>query len=274
MYQKTRHGRVSGSMFDYHLHTRISFDSITPAKDILKAAEVKGLSEICFTDHYDFNDDRSKKHNIFDIEAYRREFDGISSDTVKVRRGVEFGLTPWNKTELKTLTDSYPFDFVIGSVHYAGGFDPYEREYFERESTEEAFLRYLEQVLECVRVHEGFDVLGHINYACKSPNNRSGKYLHYMDFRNLADDIMKALSDRGLGMEINTSSFSRFGDFLPSREYLKRFRELGGEIVTVGSDAHTTERVGENTDKAIALAGEIFGYVCTFDGRKPIFHIL
>lgn len=259
-------------MFDYHLHTRISFDSDTPAKDILKAAEAKGLSEICLTDHYDFNDVKEKKHNIFDIEYYRQELDGISSKTVKLHRGVEFGLTPWNKSELSILTSYYPFDFVLGSVHYAGGFDPYEREYYEREGTEDAFLRYLEQVLKCVKVHDGFDVLGHINYACKSPNNKSGKYLHYMDFRDISDEIMKVLADRGLGMEINTSSFSRFGEFLPSPEYIKRFRELGGEIITVGSDAHDPSRVGQYTSEACEIAKDIFGYVCTFEGRKVKFN--
>jgi histidinol-phosphatase (PHP family) len=65
---------------------------------------------------------------------------------------------------------------------------------------------------------------------------------------------------------------ARVGEFLPSRDFLERFHELGGRIVTVGSDAHSADRVGENTERAAKLAADIFGYVCTFAGREPIFH--
>ena len=259
-------------MFDYHLHTRISFDSDTPAKDILKAAEAKGLSEICLTDHYDFNDVKEKKHNIFDIEYYRQELDGISSKTVKLHRGVEFGLTPWNKSELSILTSYYPFDFVIGSVHYVGGYDPYEKEYWSGISVEDGFTKYLKGVLASVRVHDGYDVLGHINYACKSPNIPTRKYSTYLDHADLCDEIMRELIKRGKGMEINTSGLDRVGDFLPSRAHIKRFRELGGEIITVGSDAHDPSRVGQYTSEACEIAKDIFGYVCTFEGRKVKFN--
>jgi histidinol-phosphatase (PHP family) len=83
---------------------------------------------------------------------------------------------------------------------------------------------------------------------------------------------MRELIKRGKGMEINTSGLDRVGDFLPSRAHIKRFRELGGEIITVGSDAHDPSRVGQYTSEACEIAKDIFGYVCTFEGRKVKFN--
>ncbi len=261
-------------MFDYHLHSRISFDSTCTPENIVKAAEKTGLLEICFTDHYDFNDLFREKRDLFTIEEYRSAYDRLTSEKVKIRRGVEFGLTPWNQNELSNLLDSYSFDFVIGSVHYTGGQDPYSENYWKGISVHEAFEKYLLHTLECVKVHDGFDVLGHLNYVCKSAHNPTHKSFLYSDYRDICDEIMKTLAQNGKGMEINTSGVDRTGDFLPSAEFIKRFRELGGEIITVGSDSHDSTRVGQHISGALEIAKEIFGHVCTFEKRKPIFHKL
>lgn len=261
-------------MFDYHMHSKLSFDSKTEPLDSVRVAEQMGLLEICFTDHYDFNDFPQKHHDLFSIEDYRELYDSLDSDKVKIRRGVEFGLTHWNQSELAELVKSYDFDFVLGSVHYAGGYDPYFAEFWEHNDANGAFEKCLLQTVKCVKAHSDFDVLGHINYVCKSPHNPTHKPIYYRDFPDIFDEIMKTLIEKGKGMEINTSGVDRVGDFLPSIDYIKRFRELGGEIVTVGSDAHTPDRVGQYTNGAIEIAKEVFGYVCTFEKRKPIFHKL
>ena len=85
---------------------------------------------------------------------------------------------------------------------------------------------------------------------------------------------MKILAENGRGLEINTSGVDKVGDFLPTIDFLQRFRELGGEIVTVGTDAHTADRVGQYIPDALALAKEVFGHVCTYEKRKPVFHKL
>ena len=261
-------------MFDFHLHSSLSFDSECPAEKIVRAAEKAGLYEICFTDHYDFNDDASAKPDIFTAEEYSKIYDGLTSDTVKIRLGAEFGLTPWNQKQLASFLRERKLDFVIGSVHYAGGIDPYFPEYWENISVREAFEKYLLKTLECVKLHSDFDVLGHINYVCKSAHNPTHEPLLYSDFGDICDEIMKTVAEKGKGMEINTSGVDRVGAFLPSLDFIKRFRELGGEIVTVGSDSHDEGRVGQYADGAIEIAKEVFGYVCTFEGRKAIYHKL
>ncbi len=261
-------------MFDFHLHSRISFDSECSAEKIVESAEKAGLSEICFTDHYDFNDDPTKTHDLFSLDDYSKEYDVLSSSTVKIRRGVEFGLTTWNQNELSELIGKRKFDFVIGSIHYVGGYDPYFKDFWIHNGIDEGFEKYLIRTLECVKVHSDFDVLGHLNYVCKSAHNPTKKPLRYEDYSDICDEIMKTLAQNGKGMEINTSGVDRVGEFLPSAVFIKRFKELGGEIITVGSDSHDASRVGQYIPGAIELAKEIFGYVCTFEGRKPIYHKL
>ncbi len=261
-------------MFDYHLHSKVSFDSTAEPSDILRAAETAGLREICFTDHYDYNSDPAVAPDLFTVEQYAQAYDGLVSDKVLIRRGVEFGLTTWNRAELESLLAARPFDFVIGSVHYVGGYDPYHEKYWEGKTQQIAFLDYLNHSLECVKVHDGFDVLGHLNYVCKSEHNPSHKAFAYHEYADVCDEIMKILVEKGKGMEINTSGVDRCGDFLPAAAFLKRFKELGGEIVTVGSDAHDGSRVGQHAGKALEILKDVFGYVCTFEGRKPIYHKL
>lgn len=261
-------------MFDYHLHCKLSFDTNEEPANIVSAAEKAGLSEICFTDHYDFNDVVLEDYNTFSAQDYQNVLTGLHSDTVKIRYGVEAGLTHWNQTEIKALTKMHDFDFVIGSVHFVGGYDPYVKEFWEQNDFDAAFEKYFLQVKKCVDLHENFDVLGHLNYIYKSPNIPAKKVVHYSDFADICDEIMKTLVHKGLGMEINTSGVAAIGDCLPSIDFMKRFRDLGGEIVTVGSDAHNTARVGQHIDQALQIAKEVFGYVCTFEKRKPIFHKL
>ncbi len=261
-------------MFDYHLHSKVSFDSSCAPDDIVLAAEKAGLKEICFTDHYDFNDIYKDKRDLFTIEDYRAAYDFITSQKLKIRRGVELGITTWNQKEISCLLNSYDFDFVIGSVHYAGGYDPYYKEFWAHNDADTAFEKYLLQSLECVKNQNDFDVLGHLNYVCKSEHNPTKKPLYYKDYRDICDEILKTLAQNGKGIEINTSGVDRVGDFLPSVDFIKRFRELGGEIVTVGSDAHDDSRVGQHIAEALEIAKDVFGYVCTFEKRKAIFHKL
>lgn len=261
-------------MFDFHMHSSLSFDSTAAATDMIRAAEAAGLREICFTDHYDCHWSENDAHDLFTTEQYRATYDILPSSPVTVRRGVEMGLTAWNKSTAEAFTQSYPLDFVIGSLHFVDGYDPYDPQYWVDKTMHRAYERYLEETLLCVRIHDDFDVLGHLTYVCKSPHNPYHLPVPYEDFRPLTDEIMRELIRKGKGMEINTSGVDRVGDFLPSARHLQRFCELGGRIVTIGSDAHNPERVGQYADRAAAILKDIFGHVCTFAGRTPVFHAL
>ena len=125
-----------------------------------------------------------------------------------------------------------------------------------------------------MEAHNDFDVLAHLTYISKCRAHPAPRPVPYEEHGDLLDEILRTLARKGKGLEINTSGVDRCGDFLPYTPYFRRFKELGGEIVTVGSDAHTADRVGQYSADACAILKDIFGYVCTFEDRKPIFHKL
>lgn len=261
-------------MFDYHMHSRVSYDAEFAPAQMALAAKAAGLREICFTDHMDYSQKIPHEEISFSPGEYRDAYRDVSLPGLTIRHGIELGLTPWNKQEAARDLAAFPYDFVIGSIHHVDELDIYFPEFWLDKTPREAERRYLETMLECVTVHDGFDVLGHLTYVSKSPSNPASRIIPLEDYRDIVEEILRTLVRKGKGMEINTSGLDRIGDFFPGAEYLRRFRELGGEIVTVGSDAHTPDRVGRQIPEALSLLKDIFGYVCTFAGRKPVFHKL
>ena len=261
-------------MYDFHMHSTVSFDGHPSPERMARAALDAGLVEICFTDHIDYLEIPGVPSAVFDTVVYREAYDHLTVPGLTIRRGMEFGLTPDNRQQLQKDLQRYPFDFVLGSVHMVDGQDVYMAPFWQVKQVAQVYRQYLEQTLACVQAHEDYDVLAHLTYICKCQGNPTHEPLRYREYRALADEILKTLVQKGKGLEINTSGVDRCGDFLPNADFLRRFRELGGRIVTVGSDAHTSDRVGQYAGRALDMLREIFGYVCTFEGRKPVFHTL
>ena len=261
-------------MFDFHMHSLVSFDGHDAPEQMLRAAAERGLKEICFTDHIDYFANVDKQEWVFDTAVYNGAYDRLTHDTVTIRRGMEFGLKPYNAPMLREDLKRREFDFVLGSIHFVDEKDVYYAEYWDGKSVFEAERRYLEEILACVQVHEDFDVLGHLTYISKCRAHPSPRPVPFDAHREIIDEILRILAQKGKGMEMNTSGVDRCGDFLPYDVYFRRFKELGGQIVTVGSDAHTADRVGQYCHRACEILKDIFGYVCTFERRQPIFHKL
>ena len=261
-------------MFDYHMHTVVSFDGHHRGFDMAKAAAAAGLKEICFTDHLDYDPLGKMGVLAFDTEKYNAEYDQLEVPGLKIRRGMEFGMTVDNREQFKADLQRRPFDFVLGSIHFVDDLDVYYPEYWSDKTVFQAERRYLEATLDCVRLHDDFDVLAHLTYIGKTTSHHAPRPVPFDEHREVIDEILRTVAQKGKGLEMNTSGVNRCGDFLPGAEYFRRFKELGGEIVTVGSDAHTADRVGEHTFRACGILKDIFGYVCTFEERKPIFHKL
>lgn len=261
-------------MFDFHMHSTVSFDGKDRAADMARAARDAGLREICFTDHRDYQLGKDPHLMAFDIADYRAAYDCLEIPDLTIRHGMEFGMKPDNQQQFREDLQLYPFDFVLGSVHFVDEVDVYFDKYWQGKTLFEAERRFLEQTLICVSAHDQFDVLAHLNFLSKARGNISQKPLLYENHREILDAILKTLAEKGKGLEMNTSGMDRCGAFLPSAAFFRRFRELGGEIVTVGSDAHNCPRVGQYIDDALCILKDIFGYVCTFRERSPVFHKL
>ena len=261
-------------MFDFHMHSTVSFDGHDTAADMVRAAQAAGLREICFTDHIDYVKDSDDLSMVFDTDKYNEAYDCLEASGLKIRRGMEFGLYPDNAAMLKKDLQRRHFDFVLGSVHFVEEEDVYFAPYWDGKTVHQAEHRYLEETLACVKAHDDFDVLAHLTYISKARAHHAPRPVPFEEHREVVDEILRVLADKGKGMEMNTSGVDRCGDFLPYDVYFRRFKELGGQIVTIGSDAHTADRVGQYAGRACGILKDIFGYVCTFEDRKAIFHKL
>lgn len=261
-------------MFDYHIHSTVSYDGHHSPQQMAAAAKAAGLREICFTDHLDYELGKPAEALAFRVDTYNRAYDDLVEPGLVIRRGVEVGMTPWNVEQVRQDLSQRHYDFVLGSIHHVNNLDMYLPPFWEGKTVQEAERQYFEEMLLCVSLHDDFDVLGHMTYISKVRAHPAPRLVPLAEYRDTVAQIMKVLIAKGKGMEINTSGVDRCGDFLPGEAYLRLFKDLGGQIVTVGSDAHSTDRAGQYTDRAIGLLKEIFGYVCTFADRKPVFHKL
>ena len=261
-------------MFDYHMHSKVSFDGHDSGLDLAKAALAAGLKEICFTDHLDYDPLGQMGTLDFDTEAYNAEYDHLELPGLKIRRGMEFGMDIHNLELFKRDLQRRHFDFVLGSIHFVDDLDVYFEPFWNGKTVFQAERRCLEATLDCVNLHDDFDVLAHLTYISKTKCHPCPRPLPYGEHREIIDEILRILAAKGKGLEMNTSGVDRCGGFLPTADIFTRFRELGGEIVTIGSDAHTCSRVGQYAFDACDILKDIFRYVCTFEDRKPIFHKL
>ncbi len=261
-------------MFDFHMHSRVSFDGHDTGLEMALAAKAAGLREICFTDHLDYDPLGQMGILAFNTTDYRAEYDTLNLPGLKIRRGMEFGMTVDNREQLREDLQRYPFDFVLGSVHFVDDLDVYFQPYWDGKTVFQAERRYLEATLECVRLHEDFDVLAHLTYLGKARSHPAPRCIPYEAHQEIVDEILRELVRKGKGLEMNSSGVDRCRGFLPTADYFHRFRELGGQIVTIGSDAHSSDRVGQYSEEACRMLKEIFGYVCTFESRQPVFHKL
>ncbi len=261
-------------MYDFHMHSKVSFDGKATGLQMALAAKAAGLKEICFTDHLDYDPLEQMGDMTFDTDLYNAEYDALEVPGLVIRRGMEFGMTAGNREQFQKDLQRRPFDFVLGSIHFVDDLDVYYPPYWQGKSVFEAERRYLEETLNCVRVHDDFDVLAHLTYIAKTKCHPAPRPVPYEAHGEIVDEILKTLAQKGKGLEMNSSGVDRCGDFLPTADYFRRFKKFGGEIVTLGSDAHSPDRVGQYSWEACEILREIFGYVCTFAERKPVFHKL
>ncbi|MCX8130695.1 MAG: histidinol-phosphatase HisJ family protein [Clostridia bacterium] len=262
-------------MFDCHVHSNFSGDSQMPVEKACEAAINIGLDGIAFTDHLDLDyPDYNSLFNI-DFNSYSNIMDRIKNDyikKIKVIKGIEVGIQPHVISETVEIVEKYGFDFVIASIHVIDRVDPYTGEYYKGKTKQKSFSRYLQEIEFGVRNFKNYDVIGHIGYIRRycSYDDRS---LRYDDFCDLIDSILKNVILDGKGIEINSQGYR--GDLfspIPDFDIVKRYKELGGEIITIGSDAHYPEHVGHSFDVVREMLVDMdIKYTAHFENRKPVF---
>jgi histidinol-phosphatase (PHP family) len=264
-------------MIDYHLHTRFSPDGRQTLDEMCRAARAAGIGQVAVTDHVDSPDPRfvGTIFTIANPQAYIESIDEARRryPDIMIVRGLELGYTPSGWEEALRLCERIRPEFVIGSLHLAEGLDPYEARYFEGVTRQEAYRRYLVALRDAVPHMAGVcDTLGHLTYVTKFTPYEDGA-LDWDDEPELIDAILHAALAAGLALEINTSGYRRLGAPLPGLSIVRRFRELGGEFVTLGSDAHGAAHVGHRIRDAAQLArqaGMRYMLVVRENGPTPI----
>ncbi|HHY82745.1 MAG TPA: histidinol-phosphatase HisJ family protein [Clostridiales bacterium] len=263
-------------MLDYHMHTIFSADGEMTMEEACQQAVIVGLKEIAITDHMDIDlPDNPLAFQIKDMNQYLINLEKVKDQfkgRLNVKAGIEIGLQDWTLGKASALVADYPFDFVIASVHLVQGEDPYYRVYFNTRDRIKSYTDYYNQILELFQYYDDFNVLGHLDYLRRYTPFEYDPADHKIG-KELIEAILNMLVQKGKGLELNTAGFRH-----PSRQphphpdILKWFRELGGEIVTVGSDAHSVQYVGyENKIALECLKYAGFDYMTSFAEMKPVF---
>lgn len=278
---------------DYHVHTEFSDDSNYPMEEVIKDAITKELDELCFTDHVDYGvkkdwdepdgmiyrkgdigePDKMPVANV-DYPVYYKKYQEMQKlygDKITLKFGLEFGMQAHTIKKYEKLFARYPFDFIILSVHEIEDKEFWDQGFQNGKTQQEYNERYYEELLYIVEHYHNYSILGHMDLITRYDDE--GVY-PFEKLKPILTKILKTVIADGKGIEVNTSSH-RYGlkDLTPSRDILKLYKELGGKIITIGSDSHKPEHLGafvDETKEELKALG--FEQICTFDKMKPVYH--
>lgn len=267
---------------DYHVHSSFSGDSAESLDRIFRHGYDLGLMEVAITDHLDpdFPNDRVE----FDIdlgnycktiEQHRKNWEG----RLNILTGLELGLQQHLAGTLDHIFSDPELDFIIGSIHCAARGDFFDETYFDERSKEESHSIYFQTIYDNLKLFEGISVLGHMDFIKRYGKKHYGTIHSKLDYSihmDIIDEILKLALEKGIGLEVNTSGY-RYGldHTHPHSIILSRYRELGGDIITMGSDAHRAEDIAAGFDMTKDLLENLgFRYICGFKKKEPLYYPL
>ena len=279
---------------DYHVHTEFSDDSVFALEDVCALAIERGIDEICITDHVDYDvrpdwDEYRRDPSfakIFEGKPsinvdYERYFPAIEAarerfaPTLAVKTGMEFGVQSHTAERFHALFEQHAdaWDFIILSIHQVGNEEFWNGTFQKGRTQDEYNMQYYEEMLRVVQRFDDWSVLGHLDLIKRY--DAAGPWPDE-NARDIVAEIMKEAIRRGKGIELNTSSI-RYGlsDLTPSEGILRLYRDLGGRILSIGSDSHKPEHLGAHIPMMRERLQAIgFTEFCTFDHMEPVFHRL
>ena len=270
---------------DTHTHTSFSYDCETPPEELIQRALSLGLTTLCFTEHmdYDYPSDPAKEINgvpefWLDTQAYQANFAKLKEKyegKINLLCGVELGLQPhivdWNNN----YVNQYDFDYIIGSAHTIDHKDPFFSSFYQGRPEREAYEQYFSEALTDIRLFDKFDSFGHLDYVVRYGPNQNKEY-SFKEYSDFIDPILRTLIEKGIALEVNTKGYTvGLGEPNPARDVLLRYRQLGGELITIGSDAHKVADLAYDFARARdLLTGCGFRYYAVFAARSATFYPL
>ncbi len=259
-------------VMDFHMHSDFSADCTTPMEATIQAAIQKGLTEICFTEHVDYEYPDPTIDFVLDLSEYDakiRQFQKQYEGQISIKKGIEIGVQPHLLERYEKLLNKETFDFIICSIHTADKKDLHSGNFFKHRTPEAAYQLYYEELLYCVEHFNDYNILGHLDLV-----KRYQKLDSKADFHEVIEQIFRTIIPKGKGIEVNTSGFSYGLDqAMPSDDILRLYKACGGEVITLGSDAHYADHVGRHFTETLQLLDRIgFKYVTSFHDKIPTFH--
>jgi histidinol-phosphatase (PHP family) len=269
-------------LHDSHTHTSFSEDCSTPLDTHISAAKAKGLCYLAITDHCDYDfiyakldpweiDLPSYHAAVSQAKQIHNSSSVIHHSSFTLASGIEFAYHHKANADYQAILDTYDFDVVVNSVHLVNDENIYKTPYFENKTKKQAYSAYLKTVLESLLVPYRYEIVGHIGYVTRMATY-SDTRLFYADFPDLIDEILRKIISLNKCLEINTNTKSQSVPFHPMTDILKRYRELGGSLITFASDAHQTHRLAEkfgNVKQAVKNLG--FKYFTVYQNGKEVF---
>lgn len=258
---------------DYHIHTSFSPDSAYPMKDCIDKAISLGFDEICFTEHIDYG-----FPNAFccDCDNYLKNFLKFKEEyknQIVLKFGIEFGVQAHHTKYFQNIFNMYPFDFVLMSFHQVEDKELWNQD-FQRGKTQEEYNHiYFEEMYNSAKLFNDYSVLAHMDLLRRYDIH--GEY-PFSKSKDQIEQIFKLIIEKGKGIEVNTSSFRyNLNDLTPSTDILKFYREMGGEIITIGSDSHCEKHLGSHIKEVREILKTLgYKYFSTFENMKPFFNKL
>lgn len=262
--------RIQATEVDYHVHSDQSPDASGSVEALCQRAVEIGLKEIVFTEHFDATPS-DMAYKLYDYEKCRGIIDRMQEkfgDRLNVKLGIEIGYRPEQETQIIEFLDGKEFEVVIGAIHWV------ERELLEDvcvgKTEEESQINYFAALLPLVE-SGFFDVLAHLDLIKRYGTPLYGPF-DTARWMPRIEPVLQKLVQNGIALEVNTSGVRQAPrEPYPGLAVIKRYRELGGRTLTIGSDAHGVEELGGGVDTAAALLKEVgFKEFTRFDRRTPV----
>lgn len=260
-------------MYDYHLHSDFSGDCVESMEDsILQAIKVGG-KQLCFTDHLDYDYPETEVEFTFDEEGFSKELKLLQEkygDKIIIQKGIELGLQPHLAKECMSFVEQFQPDFVLCSFHVADRKDMYNGDFYKNRTPEMVWHDYFDDVLKSLEAFKDYSVVGHLDipkrYHDATKNAAMSLYAEKLE------EVLMLIIQDGKGIEVNMSGLrTPANETLPSRNILKKYYELGGQYITIGSDAHRKEDIYSHFKDVLEMLNDIgFEYYTIYDKRKPI----
>jgi histidinol-phosphatase (PHP family) len=259
---------------DYHVHTEFSNDCAIPMQEQCETALRAGIAQIAFTEHEENNPNEYLPFS-FDHPAYFAEVErcrSLCEDQLTIRAAIEISEPHRYAIEAERVLRRHPWDFVLGSLHWLTTDINTNSPNFFRGFGDwrESFRAYFREMLLMARQGD-FDVLAHLDYPARYSVPYCGSAYDICEYEHEIRPVLRALIERGKGLEINTGSLrKRLPNPCPPQIVVNWYREMGGSILTVGSDAHRSQDVGADITLALQIARDAgFTHIAVYERRKP-----